>query len=146
METIFTPITTESALEHVFAQSSKTPMIVFKHDPFCPISAAAHQQMEQIARPVVLVDVAHNDNLAQEIAARTGIEHESPQVILLWHNQAAWSASHYDITQEAVNEALREVSGGETSQAESMRELGGDDALMGRGLGDDTAAGGSTGT
>ena len=62
--------------------------------------------MERFEGDIPLVDVARSKDLSLEIARRTGVTHESPQVILFRNGKAAWSASLYDITTEAVNEAM----------------------------------------
>jgi bacillithiol system protein YtxJ len=49
-----------------------------------------------------LVDVRAERPLSQQIAARTGVRHESPQVIILRHGAAVWSASHDEITAGAI--------------------------------------------
>ena len=48
--------------------------------------------------------------LGQAVAARTGVRHESPQGLLLVGGEAVWSASHGDVTAEAVSDALRQHS------------------------------------
>jgi bacillithiol system protein YtxJ len=54
-----------------------------------------------------LVDVQRSQDLSREIERRTGIRHESPQVILLSHGRPRWSASHRHITASAIQHALR---------------------------------------
>jgi bacillithiol system protein YtxJ len=44
------------------------------------------------------VDVRAQRPLSRQIAARAGVEHESPQVIIFRRGTAIWSASHHDIT------------------------------------------------
>ncbi len=107
MDQHFTPVTSIDAFDRLMARSADEPVALFKHDTTCPISAAAYRQMSQLQDDVALVDVGRHNDLAQEIAARTGIEHASPQVIVLNGRQATWSASLYDITHEAVAEALQ---------------------------------------
>ncbi len=102
----FKPITNMDALEHLVTESEQELTIVFKHDPHCGISAAAYRQMSQLSGAVALIDVAEHNDVAQELAARTGIKHESPQVIVLDHGKAIWSASLYEITSKAVARAV----------------------------------------
>jgi bacillithiol system protein YtxJ len=52
------------------------------------------------------VDVRAQRPLSQAIAARSGVPHESPQVILFRCGVPAWSASHHDISAEALERAL----------------------------------------
>jgi bacillithiol system protein YtxJ len=102
MERPFLPVTTPAAVEDLFVQSAEHPVILLKHDPSCPISQAAYQDMQQATQDVAIIDVARAPDLSGDIAARTGVTHESPQVIVLRDGNAIWSASHYDITYAAV--------------------------------------------
>lgn len=80
--------------------------MLFKHDPHCSISAAAHQQMEQVDANIALVDVSTQHALGRLIARQTGIRHESPQVLILRDRKPVWSASHWAIEAKAVRKAV----------------------------------------
>jgi len=99
------PVTDAAALEGIFAASDAAPVILFQHDPYCPISTRAYWQLARLSAPVPLVDVDAAPHLARLIAERTGVRHESPQVLVLEHGRATWSASHGAITAEAVQHA-----------------------------------------
>jgi bacillithiol system protein YtxJ len=45
-----------------------------------------------------VVDVRAQRLLSQQIAARSGVQHESPQVIIFQRGAPIWNASHYDVT------------------------------------------------
>ena len=102
----FTPVTDLDALEQLFSRSQTAPVILFQHDPFCGVSRAAYRELAQLPGAIALVDVAHTRALAPVIALRTGIRHESPQVIILYHGAAVWSASHGAITAAVVGRAI----------------------------------------
>jgi bacillithiol system protein YtxJ len=104
----FTQITETSDLDNLVERSHDAPVILFKHSTTCPISSAAYQQMSKVAEEVSLVVVQKARDVSKEIEARTGVQHESPQTIVLRNGEAVWSASHYDITAGAVEEAVRE--------------------------------------
>jgi bacillithiol system protein YtxJ len=108
METQFTPINDTNSLEQVLARSHNEPVILFKHSTTCPISASAYRQMSQVEADVSLVVVQRARDVSNEIEARTGIRHESPQAIVLRNGEAVWTASHFDITSDAVEKAVRE--------------------------------------
>jgi len=103
----FPAVTTADGVDELFERSKQAPVLVFKHDPYCPISAAAHRAMTQVKGDIALVDVAHDQDVASAVTKRTGIRHESPQVIVLKDGRATWSASLWDITPDAVNAAAR---------------------------------------
>jgi bacillithiol system protein YtxJ len=58
--------------------------------------------------PVYWVDVKGQRPLSQEIAARLGITHESPQAILLRAGAPVWHDSHFGVTAEAIARELRQ--------------------------------------
>ncbi len=94
-------------LEHLFARSQDTPVLVFNHDRGCPISATAYIQMLRLGRDIPLIDVTREEDITHTLAQRTGVKHESPQVIVLRYGRAVWSASHFAITPGAVEQALQ---------------------------------------
>ncbi|HZG51686.1 MAG TPA: bacillithiol system redox-active protein YtxJ [Pyrinomonadaceae bacterium] len=111
-QTNFAPVTDAGALDDLVARSHDAPVVLFKHSTTCPISARAHHQMSKlqagVAGRISLVVVQRARELSRRVAEQTGIRHESPQAIILRNGQAVWSASHFDITAEAVEQAVRE--------------------------------------
>ncbi len=56
---------------------------------------------------IILIDVRRFPRLGREVAARTEVRHESPQVIVLRDGVAVWAAHHRDIAIAEIEEALR---------------------------------------
>jgi bacillithiol system protein YtxJ len=106
-ESNFVAVEDQSALEELIARSHAAPVVLFKHSLTCPISARAYRQMQAYDGEVALVVVQRARAVSREVEARTGVRHESPQAIILRDGKAAWSASHFDVTAEAVAEATR---------------------------------------
>ncbi len=106
MERPFTPVTGREAVEQLVAESAQHPVIVFKHDPSCPISRAVSGEMQQLRQDVALIDVAREQNLSHALAERIGVKHASPQVLVIRDGHAVWSASQYAITHDAVAQAV----------------------------------------
>ena len=104
-ESNFVPVETAAALDELIARSHQAPVVLFKHSTTCPISAYAHRQMKQFGGEVALVVVQRAREVSRAVEALTGVRHESPQVIVLRDGKAAWTASHFDITADAVTEA-----------------------------------------
>ncbi|HEV2881693.1 MAG TPA: bacillithiol system redox-active protein YtxJ [Pyrinomonadaceae bacterium] len=111
-QTNFATLTDAGAFDELVARSHDAPVVLFKHSTTCPISARAHNQMEKLAAGVAgqvsLLIVQRAGELSRRVAEQTGVRHESPQAIILRNGQAVWSASHFDITAEAVEQAVRE--------------------------------------
>jgi bacillithiol system protein YtxJ len=91
---------------------SLDPVVVFKHSPTCVTSLAAHReimrfQQERPEVPVYLISVRRRRNVAQYAAERLGVEHESPQVLVLGAGRLLATASHDDVTSEFLFGSLR---------------------------------------
>ena len=108
MENHFVRVSDIKALEELTARSKEAPVVIFKHSSTCAISATAYGEMARVTGDVALVEVQSARTLSREIEARTGIEHESPQVIILRNGKAVWHASHWKIKADAVEQAARE--------------------------------------
>jgi bacillithiol system protein YtxJ len=102
----FRPLSDGASIDDLVQQSHQRPVVLFKHDPFCGVSSAAHEELEEVEAEVSLIDVSRQHDLKRRVSERTGIRHESPQVIVLRGGQVAWAASHFKITAEAVRRAL----------------------------------------
>ena len=96
------------ALKAQFHASCTSPVVLFQHDPWCGISATAHKALSTLPLSVCLIDVARQRSLSRLIADRTGVRHESPQVLVLRDGVAVWTASHWAITAEAVVQVLQQ--------------------------------------
>ncbi|HEY8450383.1 MAG TPA: bacillithiol system redox-active protein YtxJ [Bacillota bacterium] len=89
------------------------PVLIFKHSATCPISARACDEWRQFlgvpeaerVMPAYLV-VQEDREASQEVAERTGVRHESPQVLLLKGGRVLWHTSHYAITKDALAAAV----------------------------------------
>lgn len=87
--------------------------ILFKHSPTCAVSWAAHRQVLrfQTAHPdalVYLVSVRRQRELSWHIAAQTGIEHQSPQIIVVSGGKIVVTASHAAITADLLASAWQQ--------------------------------------
>lgn len=105
----FKPVSGVDELNEVIEQSNEDTVVLFNHDPWCPISARALHQMEAVDREIAMVDVSRERSVTREIASRTGVRHESPQVIVVRNGDVIWSASHWDIVTDAVERATSTI-------------------------------------
>ena len=87
--------------------------LLFKNSMTCPISAAARREVEVLLSrrpdaPLYMLDVHDEPELSADVERRTGIDHESPQMILFARGKPVWHASHYSISADEVERALDE--------------------------------------
>jgi bacillithiol system protein YtxJ len=107
-------ITTLDELETILDESATTPVLFFKHSTQCPISAAAFEQFSEFLKshpPVkaVLIKVIESRPVSNQLTQVTGIQHESPQALLMDNNEVKWHASHRTITKATLQQALMRV-------------------------------------
>lgn len=106
----FVSVATADELDSLFSQSQTGPVVLYLHDPYCPVSARAFDQVDRTAGEIHIVDVSRQRDLSQAIQQRTGIRHESPQAFILRNGAQIWNASHGAITTSAIEAARGVIS------------------------------------
>jgi bacillithiol system protein YtxJ len=103
-------------LEKALLESTDRPVLIFKHSLTCPISSRAFYEFQayleaadsQVAYKLITVQTDRQVSTAA--AERLGVTHQSPQAILVTNCRSVWDASHYDITSESIDQAIREFT------------------------------------
>lgn len=77
--------------------------VLFKHSRTCPVSWHAEKQVQRFQEahpevPVFTVTVQDQRALSNRIEAETGIDHESPQVIVFEKGEVVGTTSHGGVT------------------------------------------------
>lgn len=99
------PKPSEAETEFDFAAVTNADVaVLFKHSPTCATSWFAQRQVDAFAAanpavPVYTISV-RNRELAREIATRTNVRHESPQVIVFRRGQVVAHTSHEGVTSD----------------------------------------------
>lgn len=100
-------------LEVVLKESSRQPVLFFKHSLTCPISSRAYGQLQQYLESAesqrvrnCLIVVQSAREVSQRLAALVGVMHESPQAIVVRDGRATWDESHFGITNESLISAV----------------------------------------
>ena len=104
----------EADWQEAVKASYDKPVLVFKHSTRCPISASRWPVVRAFADKEPGVEcfqlkVIEDRSLSLLVAQATGIQHESPQVILLHKGEAVWHTSHWSITEEEIRAALSRI-------------------------------------
>lgn len=97
----------------VIAQESKdNPVLIYKHSTRCNISRASLDRLNRNFKPEELsvvkayyLDLISYRGISNAIVQKFGIEHESPQAIVIKDGKANYSASHFEIDYRAIKEA-----------------------------------------
>lgn len=95
-------LTDAGQLNEIINESTEKPVAIFKHSTRCGVSRMTLKQfeseydLEDKVTPYFL-DLLENRDLSNEIASRFGIEHQSPQLLLIRNGRTIYDASHSDI-------------------------------------------------
>ena len=106
----FVEINDVESLDRFISEAGENPAIVFKHSNTCGVSARIYREMSQVTGPVGIVTVQQARVVSDEIERRFGIQHETPQALIVRDNRVLWTASHYAVKAQAIEEALTAVS------------------------------------
>ncbi len=97
--------------------SGPGPLLIFKRSPICPTSFMVENIFKRfvVGLPgdpgvrICSVDVIADRLVSQRIAADTGIQHESPQALLLSGKKVLWHDSHGGVDEESLSQALKGI-------------------------------------
>jgi bacillithiol system protein YtxJ len=92
-------------LDALFERSHREPVVLFKHSNSCGISSHVLEMASEIDRELNLIVVQQNRDLSNEVAARTGHTHQSPQAFVLVNGEPVYHATHYAIDPDAITRA-----------------------------------------
>jgi bacillithiol system protein YtxJ len=104
------PLVDEAQLNEIF--NSEDPLIIFKHSTRCQISSMALNRfvkewnLDTQSCKCFLLDLIRYRELSNAIAKRSGIVHESPQILLLKEGRVIYTASHHEIDAEVIRAKL----------------------------------------
>ena len=105
-------LTMKQLNEETYSSITEEPLVLlYKHSPICSLSARAHDEVSWFDQqhsdiPVYMVNVLDQRSLSMTIAADTGIQHHSPQVIILRYGKPVWDTSHMRVRAERIEQAI----------------------------------------
>lgn len=104
-------LTSDAQLDTIKEESVKHPVLIFKHSTTCSISAMALSRMErnwndQLGVVPYYLDLLANRPVSLKIEREFGIEHESPQVLLIRNGECVYDASHMAISFAGLQKAV----------------------------------------
>ena len=104
-----TELTSSADIDAMLEASNERTVALLKHSIACPISARGQEQfvgLEGESDPeMYAVVVQYARDVSNEIAERLGVQHETPQAILIRNGEAVHVRSHYDIKTDELREA-----------------------------------------
>lgn len=109
----FIPLQSAEELNKIIENENYS--IIFKHNTTCPISNGVKSRLEgekdkfPEGTPFYILDLMSNRPISDKIAEDLGVEHQSPQILVVKNGQCTYhealSSINADDTIEALNEA-----------------------------------------
>jgi bacillithiol system protein YtxJ len=100
-------------LTEIIEQSIKAPIAIFKHSISCPISSMAKRRLESSWPSnidIYYLDLINYRSISNDLSNQLGIQHESPQLLLIYEGQVKYHGSHLNIDVNAVNKYVDGIS------------------------------------
>ena len=115
--TTFRPLDDRHALDALLTGPAALPVILFKHSQTCGISHMARESLAAGDLPVVVheIVVQRQRDLSALVAARLGVRHESPQVLVVAGGTVTWHSSHAGVTAARVATAWHHAASAVTA-------------------------------
>jgi bacillithiol system protein YtxJ len=104
-------LNSDSQLAEIKEESENQPVLIFKHSTTCSISAMALSRMErnwndQLGVKPYYLDLLANRAISNKIVTEFGVDHESPQVLLIRNGECVYDASHMSISFAGLQQAV----------------------------------------
>ena len=109
---MFHTMNTSQDLDDALAASQDQPIVIFKHSNSCPFSARAQEQISNAKHDLEIYGlvIQYTKPLSSEVAERLGVEHASPQAILVHKGEAVAKFWRSEIQEDALKEEVRAYS------------------------------------
>lgn len=100
----WTPLNAPEQIEQIIQLSHQIPCVIFKHSTRCSISTIAEHRLkgEWNWTPDEIrtfhLDVIRDRDVSNLVSERFGVQHESPQMLLIHKGECIYHTSHMDIS------------------------------------------------
>lgn len=91
---------TSEHLDKLIHESEQVPQVIFKYSSRCSISDVVRNRLEKTNPDSInfhFLDLIRYRSLSNEIAEKFGVEHESPQILLIKNGQCVYDESHLSV-------------------------------------------------
>lgn len=107
-EFVWIAIETGQILKEILEKSEETLQVIYKHSTSCGISSMVLRKfqqahiMNQDKAAYYLLDLLANRTISNEVSVVLGVQHQSPQLLLIKDGSVVAHYSHYEILQANI--------------------------------------------
>ena len=103
------PLTKEEQLDILTKSSYTRPQLIFKHSIRCSISTMAKNRLDKAMQPADIdfhyLDLINYRAISNKVADRFGVQHQSPQVLMIKDGKCVYDESHMGIAMDEIEAA-----------------------------------------
>lgn len=106
-------LTSVEQLDKVVKTTHEKPVLFFKHSTRCGVSSMAlnafqnHWTSNDTLCDLYYIDLLQHRDVSNEIATLTGVQHQSPQVIVIKGDEIIYDESHSSIDARRIESSLK---------------------------------------
>ena len=101
----------EEQLKQIITKSQQRPQVIFKHSTRCSISSVALQRLQKAEQPsdidFYFLDLIAHREISNKVTQVFGVNHESPQVLVIRDGQCVFDESHLGIHMDDILEQAK---------------------------------------
>jgi bacillithiol system protein YtxJ len=110
------PLQSLEQIGEIKVESRKSPVLIFKHSTRCNISRASLDRLERnwseeemADVKLYFLDLLSYRKISDQIEAEFGVDHESPQVMVIKNEKSTYDKSHFEIDYHQLKEEIKKV-------------------------------------
>jgi len=98
--------------KNILDSSGDKPIIIFKHSIHCSTSTLVKMDLlakwgfESELADFYQLDIINHFDVSSDIVTKLGVEHQSPQIIMIKNKKATYRSSHLDISYDSIKKAI----------------------------------------
>ncbi|MBO9155290.1 bacillithiol system redox-active protein YtxJ [Chitinophaga sp. GCM10012297] len=105
---MWTALESEEQLTEIKSRSFEQPVVIFKHSTRCSTSSMVKSRLERSEAPegfgFYYLDLIRYRSVSNLVAETFGVQHESPQVLVIRNGACVYDESHMAIRMEELPE------------------------------------------
>ncbi len=101
-------------IKDIKSESKEAPVLIFKHSTRCNISRTSLDRLERNWKDeemsnvrLYFLDLLSYREISNFIAEEFGVEHESPQILIIRNEKSTFDRSHFEIEYQQIRAALK---------------------------------------
>jgi bacillithiol system protein YtxJ len=103
---------TSEQLSELVKESAEKKILIFKHSTRCSISRTTLDRLERnwkedLNTKSYFLDLLSYRDLSNNIAQYFGVEHQSPQILIISEGKSIYDRSHFDIEFSQIENVIK---------------------------------------